>query len=314
MSTLGRIAVVAAALTLGAGAAQAQQLNTNAPGRYGQVALDAGFAPDPHRSTVGAGGDHDASRMGWGCVGYIDQRPSFTLDYRAGDWPLYISAESEADTTLAVFGPDGTWRCDDDSGGDLNPMIGWERPRSGRYQIFVGRYGAANEMAPAYVSISELEDWSDDDDDWGDWFDEEDYGGGGRPDFTRSPAYGSVRLSAGFTPDPHTVRIAAGGSVNARQISGCTGWIAEAPDYQVFWSGSGPLPLTFHAVSNEADLTLVINDPRGQWLCNDDADGLNPVLTLPNAPAGRYDVWVGVYSSGRLADSELRVTEIYRPR
>lgn len=312
MSSLGRIAAAAAALTLAAGAAQAQQLNTNAPGRYGQMALDAGFVPDPHRSTVGAGGAYDASRLGRGCVGYIDQRPSFTLDYRAGDWPLYISAQSDADTTLAIQGPDGAWRCDDDSGGDLDPLIGWERPRSGRYQIFVGRYGAANEMAPAYVSISELESWSEDDDDWSDWL-EEDYRSG-RPDFTLPPAYGSVRLFPGFRPDPHTVRIAAGGDVNARQISGCVGWIAEAPDYQVFWNGAGGLPLTFHAVSSEADLTLVINDPHGQWLCNDDADGLNPVLTLPNATAGRYDVWVGTYSSGRLANSELRVTELHRPR
>jgi len=45
---------------------------------------------------------------------------------------------------------------------------------------------------------------------------------GGRPDFSRAPNYGSVNLTAGFTPDPWTKSILAGGSTAASAArSGC---------------------------------------------------------------------------------------------
>ncbi len=38
---------------------------------------------------------------------------------------------------------------------------------------------------------------------------------GAKPDFTLDPNYGSVRLETGFTPDPWTKSILAGGSIAA---------------------------------------------------------------------------------------------------
>ena len=55
-----------------------------------------------------------------------------------------ISTTSDADTTLAVRAPNGEWLCNDDSNG-LNPMVSWEHPRSGRYQIWVGTFGEPGE-------------------------------------------------------------------------------------------------------------------------------------------------------------------------
>lgn len=294
--TLGRVLGAVAALALMTVPAEAQSLNSGATGRYGQVQLRSGFTPDPHAVTLNAGGAYDAEQLGGGCFGYIDTRASFTLRYRAGELPLYIGAVSDADAVIAVRAPDGTWHCDDDSGGNLNPVVSWETPRSGRYQIWVGRFGVQSETAPAVLHISEI--------------------GASTPphaetpDYSLDPAYGTVNLTAGFMPDPHSVNIAAGGALDASAIS-CAGWVASAPDLRLNWTaGSGALPLTFH-VTSEADTTLVINDAEGNWVCNDDGDGLNPVVSFEHAPSGQYDIWVGTYAQGNLQDSTLHITEIY---
>jgi hypothetical protein len=291
----------AAALALIAAPAHAQSLNTNASGTFGQVSLDSGFTPDPYSVTVAAGGPVDATRADEDCnASYLPSRPSFSLRYDNGDFPtLFIGATSEADTTIAVRAPNGQWFCDDDSGGDLNPLVSIEAPRSGRYQIYVGRFFVEGETAPAMLHISEV-------------------GGpaqaaGGMPDFSLEPAYGVVDLVSGFTPDPHTIEIAAGGSIDASVINqpGCVGHIAEAPDYRLSWTaGSGALPLIF-SVASDSDTTLVINDPHGNWVCDDDGgDGLNPSITFAAPEGGQYDIWVGTYAEGELQSSTLHISEI----
>jgi hypothetical protein len=53
-----------------------------------------------------------------------------TLTYRAGRYPLYLSAASRADTTPFVRDPSGNWLCNDDMEG-LNQLqsIRWKRFR-----------------------------------------------------------------------------------------------------------------------------------------------------------------------------------------
>jgi opacity protein-like surface antigen len=290
------LSVAAAALCLSA-PAQAQ-VNTSQNGVYGQVTLNSGFQPDPHSVTLTAGGDVEASSVSPDCVGMIARRADFTLRYRqAGELPLILSATSDADTTLAVRAPDGRWYCNDDTNG-LNPMVRFDAPRNGRYQIWVGTFGA--ETAPAMLHISEISA----------------AGGvaGGQPDFSLDPAYGAIGLASGYTPDPHTIAIQAGGELDASVLGGsCIGWIARAPDYRVNWSaGSGSLPLII-SVAAEADTTLVINDAQGNWVCDDDGgnDGFNPAITFTNPASGQYDIWVGTYAQGPLQPSTLHVSELY---
>jgi hypothetical protein len=299
MTSFKRVLAATAALTLMVAPAYAQRINSSAQGTFGHVQLREGFVPDPHAVTVNAGGPIDVSTVSDNCRGFIAERPSFTLRYRAGDAPLYVGVVADTDTTLVVKGPNGQWMCDDDNGGDLNPVISWSNPRSGRYQIWVGRFGT-DELAPAQLFISEL-------------------GGPADtlpqdlPDFALEPAYGSVDLVSGFQPDPHTAQISAGGDYNAFQMPGCSGWIARAPDYRVNWTaGDGSLPLVF-SVESEADTTLVINDASGQWLCDDDGgnNGLNPAITIAQPASGQYDIWVGTFSQGDLQPSVLNVSELY---
>lgn len=294
------LAVAAAAALLMATPAHAQRVNTGATGTFGQVQLRAGFMPDPHAVTVSAGGGIEAVSVDDDCfAGYIAQRPTFTLRYTSGDFPLYISATSDADTTLAVRAPNGEWLCNDDSN-SLNPSVAWENPRSGRYQIWVGRFGAQNETAPAVLHISEIgpPDMQMTD----------------LPDYSLDPPYGTIELAAGFLPDPHEVGIAAGGSINAAAIGepGCVGFIARAPDLRLMWTaGSSGLPLIF-SVASDSDTTLVVNDAMGNWHCDDDGGnvGLNPSITLSEPMSGQYDIWVGTYSEGELRDSVLNISEV----
>ncbi len=292
--------VAAAAVSLMAAPAYAQNLNTGANGSFGQVRLTSGFAPDPHAVTVSAGGTIESTSANESCsAGYITARPQFSLRYRAGDLPLFISATSEEDSTLVVRTPNGEWLCDDDSGGSLNPLVSITDPRSGRYQIWVGRFGS-QDLAPAVLQISEISGPAAAETT-------------GAPDFSLDPSYGAIELTAGFQPDPHAREISAGGGINASVVGDtCVGWIASAPDYRVTWmAGSGQLPLVF-SVNSEADTTLVINDAQGNWVCDDDSGNgpLNPSISFQNAPSGQYDVWVGTYAEGALQPSVLNVSEV----
>ncbi len=124
--------------------------------------------------------------------------------------------------------------------------------------------------------------------------------------------YGQVTLQAGFLPDPSTVQVQAGGTVDATTQglpAGCTGFVSDQPDYKLFYT-PGAYSLYIFATSS-ADTTLIINDPNGNWICNDDANGsLNPMLMFSNPSGGRYDIWVGTYSSGGLQPATLQISEL----
>lgn len=123
---------------------------------YGTVSLRGGFTPDPYRVDLQSGGPISANdSIGGSCVGYIAEAPDFRLNFQPGSLPLIISVNSNADTTLVINGPDGSWYCDDDSGVGTNPSIRWDRPPSGQYDIWVGTWGSTS-LREAELVISEL--------------------------------------------------------------------------------------------------------------------------------------------------------------
>ncbi|WP_284734549.1 hypothetical protein [Sphingosinicella terrae] len=132
-----------AGLALLAGSVPCSAQDFDASPNYGTVTLRGGSAPDPHRVALQAGGDIDAAaRIDQRCVGFISNAPDLRVHYVAGGAPLVLSVTSPADTTLVVNAPDGRWHCNDDgAGAGLNPVLRIERPASGRYEIWVGRYG-----------------------------------------------------------------------------------------------------------------------------------------------------------------------------
>ena len=126
------------------------------------------------------------------------------------------------------------------------------------------------------------------------------------------PNYGTISLRTGFTPDPQVIALSSGGEINAESISpDCRGYISNAPDVRLNFSGGSSLPLII-SVASRADTTLVVNAPDGRWYCDDDTgvNGLNPMVRFNRPLSGRYEIWVGTYSSGTTQPAELHISEV----
>lgn len=127
---------------------------------------------------------------------------------------------------------------------------------------------------------------------------------------------GEVTLAAGFSPDPFTVSLTAGGSVNASAAlnnqcdANPRGFVSNAPDFRLHYSaGRYRLRIFVRAAQ---DTTLIVNTPDGEWHCTDDTPGtggFNPLLDLREPPSGQYDIWVGSYALSLGVDATLVITE-----
>lgn len=131
-------------------------------------------------------------------------------------------------------------------------------------------------------------------------------------DSTLNPNYETLDLSAGFLPDPQLFELAAGGDFDASNVDfSCYGYVSEAPDYRLnYTAGGSGLGIYTNA---DADTTLLINTPDGQWLCNDDnlyLENLNAGYYIDDPQSGEYNIWVGLYSEfDGLSDALLAITE-----
>lgn len=130
-------------------------LDLSADPTFGTLNLTAGFTPDPQVVELMSGGDNNISAVASGCVGWAASAPDVRLNYEAGGFPLAFLATGEGDVALAVNLPDGSWVCDDDSGGDLDPLVVLSSPQSGQYDIFVTTVSESPENLPAVLAITE---------------------------------------------------------------------------------------------------------------------------------------------------------------
>ena len=130
------------------------EVNFNASPTYGTVSLSSGFTPDPYFTQLSAGGGIDASAVGASCRGFVASNPDLRVNYRAGAVSLYVFVESDADTTLVVNAPDGSWHCAAAAPG-RGPLLAFEHPQSGQYDIWVGAH-SATVLSPAILRISEI--------------------------------------------------------------------------------------------------------------------------------------------------------------
>lgn len=129
----------------------------------------------------------------------------------------------------------------------------------------------------------------------------------GAQDWSASPTYGSVELSSGFLPDPYTVQLTAGGSVDLSGI-GYYGYVASAPDFDLYYE-AGSFDLTIRVQNSGGDTVLLVNDPSGTWHFNDDSNGLDPAITFSKPQSGLYDIWVGTFGDSFI-DATLAITEM----
>jgi hypothetical protein len=132
------------------------------------------------------------------------------------------------------------------------------------------------------------------------------------PNWRATPTYGTIDLDAGFQPDPYREDIQAGGDDEV-ELPGadCSGYIhAEAPDLDLNYD-AGSLELFIYARA-KLDVTLIINQPDGTWLCSDDEMGTDPMIQLSNPRSGNYNIWIGTYeaSESPLPPASIYISEI----
>ncbi|GAB4211638.1 MAG: hypothetical protein OHK0013_33550 [Sandaracinaceae bacterium] len=110
-----------------------------------------------------------------------------------------------------------------------------------------------------------------------------------------APAAAPINIAPGFQPQPTTATGSAGGITDATTLnSECRGNIPLTPQHTLNVTAQIP-NLTIMVNCPLGDTTLVVRTPTGQYLCNDDTDGLNPVVSGAFAP-GTYEVFVGSYT------------------
>ena len=282
-----------AALTVSAG----DGLNPAGVPRYGRHALAPGFQPAPATFEALSGGDIDvkALRLGDNCLGYAASDPDFLINLTGDFARITFLIASDADTTLIISLPNGSYACNDDANG-LNPALVFFNPPPGAYRIWIGSYAADNFDASAlYVSEAGPEALPTT---------------ATGPDPGRDPLYGETALAPGFQPSPFSVQILGGGRNRVADFitdGQCGGYVSEAPDYSVYLDGA--FSAVWFALHSPAAMTLLVNAADGSWHCGDERHGADPGVSFSFPPAGLYDVWIGSAEEGNYAASVFYVME-----
>jgi hypothetical protein len=109
--------------------------------------------------------------------------------------------------------------------------------------------------------------------------------------------------------DPTFAQGFGGGPIAGASLDpSCNGHYPNAPSHVL--TLSAPLP-SFRVMAFSArgtDLTLLVRLPNGTVYCNDDSDGLNPMVELTGNAPGDYQVYVGNYSAPGPEPYELAVS------
>lgn len=127
---------------------------------FEKVTIGKEFTPDPLVLEGVSGGSEDARAIaGRGetptgaCVGFVDAEPDIKLTLTDFFEYLKVEVESQADTTIVITGPGGTW-CNDDLK-DKNPSVTGQW-LAGTYSIWVGSYEKGR-YQPYEVKISKVQ-------------------------------------------------------------------------------------------------------------------------------------------------------------
>ncbi|MRG95491.1 hypothetical protein [Polyangium spumosum] len=85
-----------------------------------------------------AAGSRLASDLRSGCNGYIPVEHDFNVEITERRASMLLYTRSDKDLVLVVKLPDGSYRCDDDSGGASQPQIQITNPPLGTYRVWIG--------------------------------------------------------------------------------------------------------------------------------------------------------------------------------
>lgn len=127
---------------------------------------------------------------------------------------------------------------------------------------------------------------------------------------TPAPTAGIYVIAPGFMPDPYIVTVRGGGDQNASLTAeGCMGYISETPNATFVYEAPASGFRIFFI--SDADSTLIIQNPEGSFICNDDRVERDPAVEIIPGEEGTYLVWVGSYDSSVSPAGYLMLTEVY---
>lgn len=119
---------------------------------YGALDLSLPISEAGSRHPLLAGGFEAAEQLGGVCHGQIAASPDYVLDWDEGHGPFRLSVESEADTVLISYSPDGRWLCS--APGRVRPVLTMNEPSEGRYSIWVGTVAESGTAPEAELLVS----------------------------------------------------------------------------------------------------------------------------------------------------------------
>ena len=286
--------------------------------------LTAGYAMDPFLVSIEGGGTIDASALGEGCSGYVNEAPALSMDWEGdADFAEFFYL-SDHDPVMVIETPSGEFLCADDANEQLlDPVIELANPEQGVYNVWIGTFDEGQRF-PGILVIT------------------------GRPEINIGTFNLAGLIRRDLIPETHieaealrpsvradieaansdveknardeetdtlTADLSAEGEFPAFDIQldelVCNGFVPTVASYAFTEDGNADdLRLFFES---EQDSTLIVLGPDGQIWCGDDAEAgvnLNPIIDIPTPAAGDYYVYIGRLSLDEPVSGTLTVTEI----
>lgn len=218
------------------------------------------------RGTVSAGSFHD------NCRGYVPDAPLLVL--RAAETTtVRLLATSSEDTVLVLRTADGTVHCDDDTGGNRNPLV-TASVGPGDHRVWVGTYADDGQADVVFAMTSG------------------DVAAVTTPtvDLSRAPAIATISGSTETPLEGSVQGIVAANTVSAA----CPGFLPVAPHAVLRLEEPRQVRITTHTTSG-TDLVMLVRTPEGTIYCDDDRGGSYMPLVEASLPAGDHRVWIGTY-------------------
>jgi len=290
-------------------------LDLGADPTYGTTDIASGFMGYRVQFIGGGIVDVYSANLGPDCTGYAASAPDYRINY-SGSSPklrIFFVSDSGTDTTLIVNDATANWLCNDDFiSGSGDPLVDIPNPTIGQIDIWVGTYSSGDfASGTLYVTEADLTPA-----DVGGALP----GGSGTLDYRLDPTYGSATIGDNSTPDPYSIDVTSGGSVDVSSLAlgpDCTGFAANAPDFRFDYAGSASRLRVFYVATDGSNTTLIVNAADESWYCNDDdpvSGTTNPMVEFSTPQTGRYVVWVGTYGSSNFISGTLYITELdYTP-
>jgi hypothetical protein len=190
-----------------------------------------------------------------------------------------LRASSAADLVMVVVAANGTVHCDDDSGGNHDPLVTAVLP-PGDHRVWVGPYSQGEEH-PFSLSVQAVP-------------------ADAVPDETGLASLGRPSLGV-FEPAGESASMSWQGTsqsmVNAQTVDPeCRGWLTIGP--QVSLKLAEPTVVRLR-VESAQDAVLFLRLADGTVRCDDDSGPGNAPLISAFLPAGEHRVWAGSFDQSR---------------